>query len=103
MHEGYVASDNYVTVNGGIFQGHTYIAAGLGNDGSDAVNNRVTVNDGAFEKGIYIFGARAYSTGKTDNNTVTVNGGTIGGYRAFIWGSKADDGDARYNTVKSKG
>ena len=64
MDEGYVASDNYVTVNGGIFQGHTYVAAGLGNYGSDAVNNRVTVNDGAFEKGIYIFGARAYSTGK---------------------------------------
>ena len=103
MDEGYVASDNYVTVNNGTFQGHTYISAGLGNYGSDAVNNRVTVKNGTFEKGIYIFGARAYSTGNTDNNTVTVSGGTIGGYRAFIWGGKADNGDARYNTVNLSG
>ena len=103
MDAGYVASDNYVTVNDGSFQGHTYIAAGLGNNGSDAVNNRVTVNGGAFEQRIYLFGARAYSTGKTNNNTVTVNGGTIGGYRAFIWGGKANDGDASYNTVNLSG
>lgn len=103
MHESYVASDNYVTVNGGIFQGQTYVAAGLGNYGSDARNNRVTVNNGEFEKGIYIFGARTYSTGNADNNTVTVNGGNIGGYRAFIWGGKADNGNARYNTVNLSG
>lgn len=103
MGESYAASDNYVTVNGGSFQGRTYISAGLGSLGSDAVDNRVTVNDGEFEKGIYIFGGRAYSTGNTDNNTVTVSGGTIGGNKAFIWGGKADDGNARYNTVNLSG
>ena len=103
MDEGYVASDNYVTVNAGSFHGQTFIAAGLGNSGSDATDNRVTVNGGAFEHGVYLFGARAYSTGNTDKNTVTVNGGTIGGYRAFIWGGKADDGDARNNTVNLSG
>ncbi len=100
---GYVASDNSVRVNGGNFQGYTYISPGLGYGGADAVSNTVTVNGGDFEKGIYIFGGRAYSTGNADHNTVTVNGGTIGGYRAFIWGGKADDGDARYNTVNLAG
>ena len=71
MDKGYAALDNYVTVNGGSFEGQTFIAAGLGNRGSDATDNRVTVNDGTFEKGVYLFGARAYSTGNTDNNTVT--------------------------------
>ena len=103
MDKGYAALDNYVTVNGGSFEGQTFIAAGLGNRGSDATDNRVTVNDGTFEKGVYLFGARAYGTGNTDNNTITVKGGTIGGYRAFIWGGKADDGDARSNTVNLAG
>lgn len=88
--KGYVASANSVTVNGGNFQGYTYISPGLGYGGD-------------FEKGIYIFGGRAYSTGNTDNNTVNVSGGTIGGYRAFIWGGKADSGDACYNTVNLTG
>ena len=101
--KGYVASDNFVTVNNGEFQGYTYISPGLGYGGGDAISNIITINDGTFEKGIYIFGGRAYSTGNTDGNTVNVNGGTIGGYRAFIWGGKADDGDARYNVVNLTG
>ena len=100
---GHVASDNYVTINGGTFQGYTYISPGLGYDGSDAVKNRVEVNGGSFEKGVYIFGGRGYSTGNTDYNTVSVTDGKIGGYRAFIWGGKADNGDARYNTVNLSG
>ena len=101
--EGNAASENYIAVNNGNFQGYTYISPGLGYSGSDAVKNSVTINGGTFEKGIYIFGGRAYSTGRTDNNTVTVNGGSIGGYRAFIWGGKADAGDARGNTVNLTG
>ena len=101
--KGYAASDNSVTVNGGDFQGYTYISPGVGNGGADSARNTVTINGGEFEKGIYIFGGRAYSTGNTDSNTVNVNGGTIGGYRAFIWGGKADSGDARYNTVNLTG
>ena len=101
--KGYIASDNFVTVNNGEFQGYTYISPGLGYGGGDALNNIVTINGGTFEKGVYIFGGRAYSTGNTDGNIVNVNGGTIGGYRAFIWGGKADDGDARYNVVNLTG
>ncbi|WP_041914862.1 hypothetical protein [Selenomonas ruminantium] len=101
MGEDYAASDNYVTVNGGSFQGRTYISAVLGSLGSDAVNNRVTVNDGEFETGIYIFGGRAYSTGNTDNNTVTVSSGTIGGNKAFIWGgmTMSNIGNATGNKI----
>ncbi len=103
MGKGNAASDNYVAINGGSFQGYTYISPGLGYNGSDAVKNSVYVNGGSFEKGIYVFGGRGYSTGNTDYNTINVTGGKIGGYRAFIWGGKADNGDARYNTVNLSG
>ncbi|MBR2215698.1 MAG: autotransporter domain-containing protein [Selenomonadaceae bacterium] len=101
--EGYVAADNYVTVNNGTFQGYTFISPGIGNKGSDALRGELTINDGEFEDGAYLFGGRAYTTGNVSYNTVTVNDGVIGGNKAYIWGGKADDGNATYNTVNLTG
>lgn len=99
---GYDATNNSVTINGGSFAGYTYAAAAVAASGN-ADNNTITVNGGNFESGAYLFGGRANTTGNANGNTVNVTSGTIGAYRAFAWGGKADNGNAEGNTVNISG
>ena len=99
---GYAATKNSVTINGGSFDGYTYSSAAVAAKG-DANQNTITVNGGDFERGVYLFGGRANNTGNTNENIVNITNGTIGGYRAFVWGGKADKGNALGNTVTISG